>query len=74
MAITSTLGQRIKQARLKKGLTQTQLAKKAGASSHTVICDYERGKRGKKRPDIRFLLKVAEALDISINYLFLGKD
>jgi repressor LexA len=72
--MSSTLGSRIRAARLKKGLTQSELAKKAGASSHTIICDYEKGKRGTKHPDIRFLLKIASVLDISIDYLFLGKE
>jgi transcriptional regulator with XRE-family HTH domain len=70
----TTMGQRLKKARLEKGLTQVQLAKKSGASSHTIICDYESGKRGKKRPDIKLLVKIAEILDISIDYLFLGRE
>jgi transcriptional regulator with XRE-family HTH domain len=73
MATATTMGQRIKQARLAKGLTQTELAKKIGASSHSIICDYETGKRGKKRPDIAMLVKLSAILDISIDWLFLGK-
>lgn len=72
--MASTLGSRMKAARIKAGLTQTQLATKVGASSHTIICDYERGKRGNRRPDIQFLLKVATALNISVDWLFIGEN
>lgn len=71
--MTSTMGERIKSARLRKGLTQVELAKRIKASSHTLICDYERGKRGKRRPDIQMLIKIASILDVSIDYLLLGK-
>lgn len=70
--MAATIGQRIKQARIAKRLTQTELAKKVGATSHSVISDHERGKRG-KRADVQFLVRIAEALDISIDWLFLGK-
>jgi transcriptional regulator with XRE-family HTH domain len=69
----SGIGKRIKDARLRKGFTQVELAKKVGASSHTIISDYERGNRGKKRPDPELLLKLCKVLDISIDHLFLGK-
>ena len=72
--MASTLGTRIREARLRKGITQTELAKLVDVPSHSVISDYERGKRGRKRPDIVFLLNVAKILDISPDWLFLGKE
>lgn len=67
------LGKRMKDARLKKGFSQGELAKLIGATSHTVIAYYEHGKRGKGRPDIVLLLKIAKALDVTTDYLFLGE-
>lgn len=69
--MTGTLGARLREARLRAGLTQVELSKKVGLPSHSTICDYEIGKRG-KRPDIRLLVRICSALDISIDYLFLG--
>lgn len=69
----TTLGQRIKQARLAKKLTQTELAKKIGSDSHTRISDLERGKRG-KRPDVEVFAKIAHELGISLEWLLLGKE
>src|SRR5690348_11981234 len=42
----TTLGERLRKARLAKRLTQVELAKKVGVSSHVIIGDYERGKSG----------------------------
>lgn len=72
--MTKTLGERIKQARLNKGLTQGELAKMVHASSHSIICDYEKGKRGAKRPDIQLLVEICRVLEVSIDWLFLGKE
>lgn len=69
--MAGTLGSRLRDARLKAGLTQVELSKRVGLPSHSTICDYEKGKRG-KRPDIRLLVKICEVLNISIDYLFLG--
>lgn len=68
-----SLGERLKAARLKKGLSQLQLANQIGCTSHCVIACYERGTRGKGRPDIVLLLKIAKALDVTTDYLFLGE-
>jgi Predicted transcriptional regulators len=71
---STTMGQRLKAARLAKGLTQTQLAKIVKLTSHSVICDYELGKRGRRRPDLELLIKISKALDVSLDYLILGAD
>ncbi len=70
----SNLGARLRIARERKGLTQVELAKKVGLPSHVTICDYERNKRGKKRPDMQLLIKLSNVLEVSIDYLFLGKE
>lgn len=67
------IGDRIRSARRAKKLTQQQLAERINATSHCIISDYERGKRGFKRPNLQFLLKIAEVLEVRIDWLFLGK-
>lgn len=60
-----TLGKRIREARIQKGLTQQVLADKAG------ICVMYIGEieRGIKMPSMNSFIKVIEALDISADYV-----
>lgn len=59
-----TIGQLIKEARKKAGLTQQELANLAGTATGTIQ-QYELGKR---QPRIAQLRKIADALKISISY------
>lgn len=63
-----TLAERIKQAREKSGLTQSELAKKAGVSQGT-IANLESGFR--KQP--RNLLALARALNVDVDWLDGGR-
>lgn len=64
-----TIGERIKTARSNAGLTQRALAEKSGIATGTVQ-QYELGKR---QPRIEQLQKIADALEVDINYLVHGK-
>lgn len=59
------LGQRIREARKNKGLTQEQLAEIAGIGL-MYLGEIE---RGQKMPSLKILCKIIEALDISADYL-----
>ena len=59
------LGLRVKEIRLQKGLTQTELANKIG-KDHPSINKLE---NGKVNPSYIFLCEVADGLDISIKEL-----
>ena len=63
-----TIGERIKQARKAKGLTQKELAEKIGMTPQS-ICRYEADGR---RPKADAMLNIAEALNIPMSEL-LGK-
>lgn len=63
--ITMTFGERLRQARLAKGLTQKQLAEKIGAK-HNSVSDWENDKN-KPGPDAIEL--ICGVLQISPNYL-----
>jgi putative transcriptional regulator len=57
------LGDRIKEIRLAKGLTQTELAHKIGKDHPSI----NRLEKGKINPSYFFLCEIAEGLEISIN-------
>lgn len=59
------LGQRIREARKNKELTQEQLAEIAGIGL-MYLGEIE---RGQKMPSLKILCKIIEALDISADYL-----
>lgn len=57
--------ERLQLARMKCGITQTELAAKVGVSN-TTICFYE---KGKKKPSPKIAIRVADVLGTSIDYL-----
>jgi transcriptional regulator with XRE-family HTH domain len=63
MSSEKRTGQIIKSARLKAGLTQVELAKKAGLHANTVA----RIERGEEKPTFGTAKKLAIALNIDIN-------
>lgn len=64
-----TFGDRLREARNKRGLTQLQLAEKAGITKE-MISVYE---RDLGYPQALTLLYIADALEVSTDYL-LGRD
>lgn len=63
------IGERLRKARINKGLSQEQLGKIIGVSKVSV-CGYESGMR---TPSLEILIKIVDALDLNPNYL-LGRD
>ncbi|MNW48781.1 HTH-type transcriptional regulator ImmR [compost metagenome] len=61
----STLGNRLKRAREKKGMTQQEVADKLGVSNG-AISGYERNYRD---PDTEMLKKLATLYEVSVDYL-----
>ncbi|QDQ01164.1 helix-turn-helix transcriptional regulator [Lysinibacillus fusiformis] len=59
------LGERLKEARNKKGLTQIEVAKKLGVTNG-ALSGYERNYRD---PDTKMLKEMAELYEVSIDYL-----
>ena len=66
-----TVGQRIKSAREKAILTQSELATKLGYSSPTAVSLIEADERSVK---VETLEKIAEILHQDVNYLATGKQ
>jgi transcriptional regulator with XRE-family HTH domain len=61
----SDIGTKITQLRKKKNLSQVDFAKKIGAS-RTMVGNYERGANA---PSIEMIVKIANVLDVSIDFL-----
>ncbi len=65
-----TFGENIAAARKKKGLSQEELAKRAG----TIAVTIGRYERGEIKPSIDTAAKIAEVLDVSLDYLVGSTD
>ena len=63
--IQTTVGENISECRKRLGLTQDELARKLGKSVKTV----QRYESGTVDLPISILAEIAEALDVSVNYL-----
>lgn len=66
MVTSNIFPQRLKELRLKKGLTQTELGEKVGVKQNTFT-NWENGKR---EPNFENLVKLADLLDVSLDWLF----
>lgn len=60
------LGNRIRALRVKRGLSQSDLAQQAGVGGETVVSRYERGKR---LPRIDHLMALARVLGVTVSDL-----
>ena len=58
--------QRLKELRLEKGLTQTELANMLGISQKS----YSHWETGKNEPNLENLIKLADLLEVSLDWLF----
>lgn len=63
------IGQRLREARIKRKLSQEELGNMIGVSKVSV-CGYEKGKR---TPTMEVFLSIVDILDVDPNYL-LGRD
>ena len=69
MKTSNIFPQRLKELRLKKVLTQTELGKKLGVKQSTFT-NWENGKR---EPNFETLIKLADLLEVSVDFL-LGRE
>lgn len=66
MITSNVFPQRLKQLRQKKGLTQQKLAEILGIKRNT----YSDWENGKTEPGFENLIKLADLLEVSIDWLF----
>ena len=65
-----TIGQRIKDLREIKGLTQVELGEKLFVSDKTI----SKWEKDKSEPDSNSLVKIAECFSVTLDYLLTGND
>jgi phage repressor protein C with HTH and peptisase S24 domain/DNA-binding XRE family transcriptional regulator len=68
--IAHELGARIKAAREAKGVSQAALSKSSGVSQAFI----SQAEQGKREPGAGILSKLAQALDVSVDFLMTGHD
>ena len=64
------MGNRIRQARIKKGLRQNQCLKGLGDITPQMLSGWE---NGNVTPSIDYLMKISEFFNVTIDYLITGK-
>jgi len=65
-----TFGERLTQVRKRKGLSQADVGKKIGINGDA----YGRYERNEVRPTIEMAVKIAQALEVSLDYLTGNSD
>ncbi|MGC3979679.1 MAG: helix-turn-helix transcriptional regulator [Steroidobacteraceae bacterium] len=70
MEETSIVASRLKEARLRAGLSQKQLGIQAGINQFSASARINQYERGKHTPDLQTLSKLAAVLDTPVPYFF----
>lgn len=66
-----TVGERIRAARKRAGLTQAEVSKRLGLSSNSTVAQWERGRRN---PQSKNLYALANALECSVHNLLYDSE
>jgi transcriptional regulator with XRE-family HTH domain len=65
--------QRLKYARKKAGLTQSQLSKIVGVTQ-TTVSEIESGRKGSKKSNVFLFYKLSKALGVTMEWLLMGDE
>ena len=71
---TTVLAHRLKQARLRAGLSQEKLGKLAGIDPMSASARMNQYERGKHSPDYQLMCKVAEILKMPVSWFYTADD
>ena len=71
---TIVLAHRLKQARLRAGLSQEKLGKLAGIDPMSASARMNQYERGKHSPDYKLMCKVAEILQMPVSWFYTEDD
>jgi len=64
-------GERIRQLRERKGLSQAGFAQLCGFTNRVTLTNYE---AGTKRPDLRLLVNIARACGVTLDWVLTGEE
>jgi len=70
----ATLAKRLKEARLRAGLTQAKLGVLAGIDEASASARMNQYERGKHEPDWLTVQRIAQVLDVPVAYLYAEDD
>jgi transcriptional regulator with XRE-family HTH domain len=70
MNAVSIVATRLKQARLRTGLSQKQLGIRAGIDEFSASARINQYERGKHMPDLRTLTRMAGVLEVPVAYFY----
>lgn len=70
----SDFSKRLKKERIRQGYTQKSLSEECNISVQTLSRYEQRKKDDQTSPLAEYLVKIAQALDITVEYLLFGKD
>lgn len=74
MGDSSVFTRRLKEARLRKGLSQEQLGVLAGIDEFSASARMNQYERGKHVPDLATIERIATALEVPLAYLFAANE
>jgi len=74
MSAENPFPQRLKNARLAKGLSQQGLGKRLGMDDNTASARMNQYERGKHTPDYTTLKRMADELAVPVSYFFCEDD
>jgi transcriptional regulator with XRE-family HTH domain len=70
MGGVSIVAKRLKEARLRTGISQKQLGIKAGIDEFSASARINQYERGKHMPDLLTLTRLAAVMDVSVPYFY----
>lgn len=74
MTKTNILARRLKEARLRSGLTQERLGVLAGIEEDSASARMNQYERGKHYPHYEIMARLAAVLNLSVTYFYAGDD
>lgn len=74
MTKTSILARRLKEARLRSGLTQERLGVLAGIDEYSASARMNQYERGKHSPHYEIMVRLAAVLNVSVTYFYAEDD
>jgi transcriptional regulator with XRE-family HTH domain len=70
MSEVSVVAKRLKEARIRAGISQKQLGIQAGIDDFSASPRINQYERGKHEPDLRTLTRLASVLDVPVAYFY----
>jgi transcriptional regulator with XRE-family HTH domain len=74
MPLINPLSERLKQARIAKGMTQQKLGEQLGLEANNASVRMNQYERGRHQPDFLTLKRISEILDVPVTFFFCEEE